>query len=633
MFLRKKAGPVDADTPDIGPPLPTPRGGAPVTLGRPHRPSIMQALMPACVALWCLAGPATAPALAQDANDPAASDPDNPILNRNARRGFGLDTGRNGLSTLREPGNAAPAFGTSPITGDSPGGESSGGDPAVGLSGGGASVSRLPRFRTGGGQSISSISGTTARTTPSLLRQRAAPPRRFRQPSRLITQERLQGFVQDTRLTPVIQEPVSGVPLPTPGPIPLIARSFPLFGLVNPGGLSPTAAFTRLPDEAADPAYAPLGIKIGTFTVLPAFTQWVGYDTNPDQTVPRSERGSPALRSDGEVAFRSDWSSSSFAGELRGSYIEFPDNETASRPSGSGGTRLRIDINRDTRFEVETRFVVDTQRYGSPDLGGARMAASRPLFATFGATAGIVESFNRLELSVRGAIDRQIFEDARLSDGSTLIQSDRNANQYSLRLRAAYEISPTISPFVEGIVDTRVYDMPIDQYGVRRDSDGIGFTAGARIQLANRLAGEISAGLQHRDYVDRTLRPITAPLVNTALIWAASPLTTVRLTQQTGVTETSVTGSSGVFTDIASLEVQHDLLRNLSITVGGGYLSNTYQGASIREHGYSALVRADYRLNRWLTLRGSYIYQTIASTSANSSYSDNILLMGVRLNP
>ena len=603
---------------------------------RPFGTARLRALALAGVALGCLAGTAVTPAIAQDVDDPAAADPDNPIFNRNARRSFGLDTGRNGLPSLRgsgSPGNAvtaAPAFGTPP----SASGESSEGDAGVGLSGGGASVARLPRFRTGGGgQSISSISGTTARTTPSLLRQRAAPPRRMRQPSRMVTQERTQGFLQDLRLSPVIQEPVSGVPLAAPPRLPPIARSFPLFGLINPEGLTPVTALTRLPDESPDPAYAPLGLRIGTFTVLPSFTQWVGYDTNPDQTVPRAERASPALRSEGDVAFRSNWSSSSFVGELRGGYTEYPDNETASRPNGSGNTRLRIDVNRDTRLEVETRFLVDTQRFGSPDLNSVRTASGRPVYAIFGGTAGVVENFNRLELSLRGGIERQVFEDVRLSDGTTLIQSDRNANQYSLRLRAGYEITPTIQPFVEGILDTRVYDTPVDSAGLRRDSDGVGFIAGARIQLANALAAEVSAGLQHRDYVDRTLRPITAPLVNTTLVWSASPLTTVRFTQATGVTETSVPGSSGVFTDVAALEVQHDLLRNLSITVGAGYLSNDYQGVRIREHGYSALVRTDYRINRWLTLRGSYIYQTLESTSANSSYTDNIFLMGVRINP
>jgi hypothetical protein len=168
---------------------------------------------------------------------------------------------------------------------------------------------------------------------------------------------------------------------------------------------------------------------------------------------------------------------------------------------------------------------------------------------------------------------------------------------------------------------------------VQRDSDGIAFAAGASFGLARTLTGEISAGIQHRSYVSPTLRDINAPLVNAALVWSASPLTTVRLTAATGVTETTIPGSSGILTDVATLEVQHDLLRNLSLVIGGSFLRNDYQGSTIRETGYSATARLDYHLTRWLTLRGTYIYQQIDSTVAGSSFRENTVLVGMRVNP
>ena len=485
-------------------------------------------------------------------------------------------------------------------------------------SGGDDEVSRLPRFRAAAGLPGTSALGTPAR--PSLLRLRAAPPRRLGSATRRITQTRTQTTTTDLRLTPVIQTPVSGVPLPTP----ILG-----LGLPNAAGLLLGTALRR--PIPADTAYAPLGLQLGTFTVLPAFTQSVGYDTNPDQIGATRLRPSLALRSEAELALRSEWSASEFTAEMRGSYLDYPQNPEASRPSAVGVSRLRIDATRDTRFELETRFLLDSQRLGSPDLGAA--ATTRPLFASYGATAGVQQNFNRVQLSLRGSIDRSIFEDAQLGDGTLIRQSDRNANQYGLRLRAGYEISPAITPFVETFLDTRIYDTPVDQFGLRRDSDGIAFSAGATVQLNSALTAEIAAGLQHRSYVDRSLQDINAPVVNAALIWSVSPLTTVRFNQQTGVIETAVPGSSGAFTDAATLEVQHDLLRNLSITVGGAYLSNTYDGVPIRERGYSATARFDYRFNRWLALRGSYIYSTLTSTVALSSYDAHTVLLGVRVNP
>ncbi len=147
-------------------------------------------------------------------------------------------------------------------------------------------------------------------------------------------------------------------------------------------------------------------------------------------------------------------------------------------------------------------------------------------------------------MTVSGLVDRSEFEDVRLSNGGIIRQSDRNLNQYTLRLRTAYEINPDLRPFVDVIGDTRVYDQRFDSSGVQRDSDGVGLLAGATIGFARTLTGEISAGIQHRTYADRTLRNIDAPLVNATLSWAATPLTTFRLNAATGVTETTIVGSS-----------------------------------------------------------------------------------------
>ncbi|MFC5552664.1 outer membrane beta-barrel protein [Methylobacterium iners] len=512
-----------------------------------------------------------------------------------------------GLPTLRRARPSAAPIAGAPTTGEETGRSRNPTD-ALGI-------------RTGSGGNRTS--GATARPDPraltNLLRQRAAPPRRTGSATARIVRPQIQVPPPDLRLTPVVQNPVVGVPLPT---------TLPLAGLQTPGSLL-NATLRRAP--LVDEAYAPLGLRLGTFTILPSIQQSIGYDTNPEQVTRQRARGSVALRTEAELNFRSDWSASELAGELRGGYLDFPDNQAASRPNGAGNVRLRLDANRDTRVDVEGRFLLETQRAGSPDLNAT--VSSRPLIASYGTTVGVTENFNRLQLSLRGLVDRSEFEDARLSNGTVLSQADRNLNQFGLRVRAAYEISPVISPFIDILADTRVYDRRVDSNGIRRDSDGVTPTFGATFALTRFVAGEISAGFQRRDYVDPALRGLTAPVVNAALIWTASPLTTVRVNAATSLIETSIANSSGVFTQAATVEVQHDLLRNLSITLGAGYLASDYDRVNITEQGFSATARLDYRFNRWLTMRGSYIYQQIDSSSAGASFSANTWLLGLRVNP
>ncbi|SFG54831.1 hypothetical protein SAMN05192565_105125 [Methylobacterium gossipiicola] len=497
----------------------------------------------------------------------------------------------------------APDTGTgTPVTGDSPEGD------------GGLIRPARRSART------TPVSGApNNRTLGALLRARAAPARRIGSATTQVTRQITQTSPTDSRLTPVIRSPVVGVPLPSILPPVGIQTSSFLLG----GALSPTLS--------VDPAYAPLGIKVGSFTILPGFQQSIGYDTNPEQITRLAAKPSVALRSEADLAFRSDWSTSALSGELRGSYLEYPDNPAASRPNGAGATRLRIDATRDTRIDVEGRFLIDTQRTGSPDLNAG--ATTRPLITSYGTTVGATQVFNRLQLSLRGLVDRSEFDDARLGNGTILRQSDRNLNQYGLQLRAGYEMSPTLTPFVDVLADTRVYDLRVDSTGTRRDSDGLTVSVGSSIALTRFLAGELSGGLQHRTYNDPTLRDLTAPVMNAALIWTVSPLTSVRLNATAGIVETAIAGSSGVRTQAVTLEVQHDLLRNLSLIGGITYVASDYDRVNISERGFSGTARLDYRFNRWLTLRGSYVYQQVNSTVATASFHANTWLLGLRVNP
>jgi len=505
--------------------------------------------------------------------------------------------------------------GAAPQAIDTGAGTSAAGDSAEGDGGTISTPVRSPKMTPVAGAS----SAPSNRTLGALLRARATPARRIGSPTVKVTRQITQKSSTDIRLTPVVRPAVVGVPLPTILPPAGIQTSSFLFG----GGL-------RQP-LSVDEAYAPLGIKFGTFTFLPGFQQSIGYDTNPEQITRVAARPSVALRSEADLAFRSDWSTHALSGELRGSYFEYPDNPAASRPNGAGATRLRIDATRDTRIDVEGRFLVDTQRTGSPDLNAG--SATRPLVMSYGTTLGVTQIFNRLQLSLRGLVDRSEFEDARLGNGVIIPQSDRNLNQYGLQLRAGYEMSPTFTPFVDVLADTRVYDRRVDSAGTRRDSDGLTVSVGSSVALTRFLSGEVSGGLQHRTYNDPTLRDLTAPVMNAALIWTASPLTSVRLNATAGIVETAIAGSSGVRTQAVTLEVQHDLLRNLSLIGGITFVASDYDRVNISERGFSGTARLDYRFNRWLTLRGTYIYQQVDSTVTTASFHSNTWLLGLRVNP
>lgn len=406
----------------------------------------------------------------------------------------------------------------------------------------------------------------------------------------------------------------------------------PLVGLPDPAAPSPPLRLTarRRAALAAEDPYAQLGLRLGGLTVLPAIQESVGYDSNPNRASGR-HKGSTMFRSEGEIRLQSDWSAHALTGLLRGSYASYPQAKGADRPDGEGRLTFRADLTRDTEVELAGRFLVDTQRPGSPDLNAA--VRDRPLVSTGGVSAGLTQRFNRLSIGLRGTIDRTVYEDARLTSGALLDQSDRDANQYGLRLRAGYELTPGVIPFVEVLADTRVHDQAIDSAGFRRDSDGIGLRAGSTFEITRTLTGEVAAGVQRRSYDDPRLRDLRGPLVDAALIWSATPLTTVRLKTESRIDETTILNSSGALVRRASLEVQHELRRNLSVTGLLGLAETDYDGVTLKEETLTAGARLEYKLARSVVLRASFTHERLKSTAPGSDYTANTYLLGLRFQP
>ena len=136
------------------------------------------------------------------------------------------------------------------------------------------------------------------RNPTDLLRLRAFPPRRFGVATTRPVRSIVRTPSPDLRLTPVIRNAVVGAPLPTPSPAPPLAPSLtllPLAGISTPGAFLGSALRRPL---VVDEAYAPLGLKLGTFTFLPVFQQSVGlrHQSGPGHAQPRQGVARPAHR-------------------------------------------------------------------------------------------------------------------------------------------------------------------------------------------------------------------------------------------------------------------------------------------------------------------------------------------------
>ncbi len=407
--------------------------------------------------------------------------------------------------------------------------------------------------------------------------------------------------------------------------------------LADPANPAPTVAVVPLLPHPLRPKpdptpFVPLGIDVGSLRLFPYVETDTGYDSDPNQ-LSTDVVGSPYVH--GEVGGRaeSEWSQHSLTADLRGGYYDYFRVPNANRPDAAGTVTGRIDVTRQTQINLQSTFQVQTQTPGSPILAipNSVFITNRPLIVTLGQSLGITQQFNRFAISLQGAFNRYQFGDATQSNGTILLLSEDDYNDYGLTVRGSYELTPALIPYVEVTGDARRYDNYFDVFGFARNSNGIDGKLGATLEFSRLLTGEIAAGYAERVYVDPRLPNLNAPTIDAKLIYTATPLTTVNLNAATYISETTLAYASGAVSRSVSLNVTHALRRDLTLSATATYQYNIYDGQPITEQLYSGTFKADYNLTRSVIFTGSFTHQRFLSTALGDNYTENIFLLGLRL--
>jgi hypothetical protein len=402
-------------------------------------------------------------------------------------------------------------------------------------------------------------------------------------------------------------------------------------GVVPPvaGGALPIPPVVRpLPRPPEEDPFGPTGVHAGTFFVRPAVEMMTGYDTNPARSS-TNPKGSTEFTVAPELLAKSDWERHQLDVAIRGAYYYYPDVRISDRPNLDARADGRIDVTKDTRVDLQGRYIVATDYPGSPNI--AADYARMPIYTDVGGTLGVGQRFNRLDVALKGTADRIEWQDARLTNGSTQSNADRNYDQYAGILRGSYEVAPGVKPFAEVDVDTRIHDLSIDRTGADRDSNGVAMKVGTAFEFTRKLTGEISVGYLNRYYGDPTLPNIHAPAIDAALIWAATGLTTIKYVGSTSVDESALTGVSGVLRHNNGIEVAHALRRWLIVTAKFGYGIDDYIGSPRQDHRYVASVAVAYKISREFWLKGELREEWLSSNALNSNYAATVALLGLRL--
>jgi hypothetical protein len=386
--------------------------------------------------------------------------------------------------------------------------------------------------------------------------------------------------------------------------------------------------------------FGAVGDYAGSFLIKGGLELSAGYDSNPARL--NKPVGSPVVVVAPDLLVVSDWERHALVADLRGSFSGYTNSMPATidgfaspspvdidRPDFNGHVDGRLDVDRDLKLTSQLRLRVATDNPGSPNVQAGLQ--KYPIYASFGTTVGVDQTFNRFQVAAGATVDRTAYTNSKLTDGSTFSNNDRDFNQYGGVGRLSYELKPGLKPFVEIEGDTRVHDQPADRNGYFRDSNGGYARVGSSFEFSRILVGEISIGYAARNYVDPRLSQLAGFLTAGSLIWNASGLTTVKFFTDTQINETTVPGSAGVLVHTYAAEVDHDFRRWLTAVGKFTYATYDYQDQNRNDKTYSLEGNLIYKFNRSFWIKGTLRHDILDSNQPGSSSQGTVVMLGVRL--
>ena len=375
------------------------------------------------------------------------------------------------------------------------------------------------------------------------------------------------------------------------------------------------------------PDYDPQGLPVGPFVILPELVVAPTFDDNifRDET---GERADLITVISPTVAVESDWTRHSLNFQAGADIGLYYDNDEEDYEDFAFGADGRLDITRNTFVSLDASFQNLHEDRGSPD----DVRGSEPTeFDRINAELRGSHRFGRFTGTIGGELLRTDFDDTPRAGGLTDINNDdRDRNRYEGFAQLNYEIVPDYSAFVRGSGNVVEYDDTLDDAGLERSGHGYGIDAGIEIDFGGIIFGDFFAGYRIQERDDDALPTIEGVSFGGDITWNVTQLTTVTGTLEREIRETTQLGSAGSFDTTLAIQVDHELLRNLIVSLNVSGNENDFDGIDRTDYDLVGGVSVDYFLNRYLFFGAVYehIERISEGNAQGADYSVNIA--GVR---
>jgi hypothetical protein len=384
----------------------------------------------------------------------------------------------------------------------------------------------------------------------------------------------------------------------------------------------PEEARTVTPLTRPRPELDPLGARIRSFVLWTRVDLKADYNDNVFAT-DGHERSDYVAVVAPDVQLRSDWSRHALAIGGTANSARHQDFSGENYDDWRVFTDGRLDFGRASSLSGHASLASQHEDRASPDSTPGGQLSSYKVSELQG---GWLHPFGRFQAQLNTTFDDYSFDD-RSAVGlpaGTLVGSDRDRKSTVTEGRLRYTVWPGYGAFVRGAYNTQRYDQ-LAPGGVNRDSDGYEAGLGLDIELTDLIFGNGFIGYYKQNYEAPGVPARDGLGFGADVYWNVTRLSTLHFQTRRSVRETIQAGTFGAETTDTSLELEHELLRNLVLVAGGHYTRRRYDGLDRQETLKQFSFGANYLTNRHLQLRLQLVHRQQDANGGGASFDQNFV--------
>jgi hypothetical protein len=362
------------------------------------------------------------------------------------------------------------------------------------------------------------------------------------------------------------------------------------------------------------PEYDAPGIKLGGFVLSPVLAESIGYDDNVTGTP--AAHGSAFEETNASVNLDGGWSTTKFGAALTlddFEYFSLPGQSFTNWTAALGGSHefgrdvfsigyTHLNLNQTPR-DLDVPGLDQSLAYRVDDLRANYHIDMGHIFLQPGIDVADYNYDN-------GRADNQVYLQT-YRDRVVISPELIGSYEFATRRRVVVIVRDTQSDFDQAPPSTprqNFNDFSV-LGGVAYDADGV---------IEFRLLG----GYEERSFSSSAYRMIQAPILEGAITWTPSGLTTVTGTAARYIEDSAAEATVGYTETALKFQVDHELFRNVILTAKGGFYIDDYASNGTASGGtqtyFTGTIGGSYALTRNIRLAADYTYSSRNSSGSTA---------------